>query len=191
MWLVYMSLDCWSHLFWAVDRLCLWQAILGTCSGFFIVCDSVWVSILYANVKIYSRKLGSLSSSGDFHLCDFFSKNSTSLNSMCSHSCCSISFVLSSSLLIHSASSLCSFSLLHNFFPKLFNFFYRMRYFDFDGLFTHLPVEFLSISLKYFIIPVEFRPFFKSFDSLWFVFFVLFCLLLLLYHFHFEVCIFF
>ena len=115
---------------------------------------------------MFSQKLGSLSSPGDFHLYDFFSENSTSFNSMSSHSFCLVSFVLSSSLLIYSASSMCSFSLLHIFFAKIFNFLYRRRLFDFNGLFSHLPVELLRISLKYFILLLEFRPFFKSSNSL-------------------------
>ena len=90
----------------------------GICSGFFIVCDSVWVSTFCVDVKIFSQKLGSLSSPGDFHLCNFFSGNSTSFNLMSSHSCWSVSFVLSSSLRIHSASSLRSFSLLQVFFQN-------------------------------------------------------------------------
>ena len=51
------------------------------------------------------------------------------------------------------------FFIAADFFPKLLNFFYRRRFFDFDGLFSHLPIEFFRISLKYFILPVEFRPF--------------------------------
>ena len=48
------------------------------------------------------------------------------------------------------------------FFPKLFNLFYRRRLFDFNGLFSHLPEEFLCISLKYFILPVELRILFSN-----------------------------
>ena len=87
----------------------------GISVGFFIACDSVWVSTLCVDVKIFSQKLHCLSSPGDFHLCDFCSRNSTSFNSMFFQSCCSVSFVLSFCLLIHLAFTLCSFSLLQIF----------------------------------------------------------------------------
>ena len=142
------------------------------------------------NFKIFSQKLSSLSSLGNFHLCNFFSKNSTSFNSVSSYSCCSVSFVLSSSLLIHSLCySLCSFSLRQIFFQKLFNFFYRKRLFGFDGLCFHLPVDVLYISLKYFILPIEFRPFFNSSNYLWldlhFLFYSFFCCYYIIFIFQF------
>ena len=49
-------------------------------SGFFIVCDSVLVTTLCVDVKIFSQKSGTLSSLGDFHFCDIFSENCTSFN---------------------------------------------------------------------------------------------------------------
>ena len=71
------------------------------------------------------------------------------------------------------------FFIAPDFFPKLFNFFLRRRLFDFDGLFSHLPVKFLHISLKHLILPVEFRPFFKSSKflclDLHFLFYSFFC----------------
>ena len=84
------------------------------------------------------------------------------------------------------------FSLFQIFFPKFPNFFYRMRDFDFDGLFSDLAVQSFRISFKYLSLTVEFRPFYKSSDSLcldyfWF-FSVLFFRLPLWYLFHFVFC---
>ena len=77
-----------------------------------------YVCSVTIEVKIFNQKLDSLSSPADLSLCDFFSEHSTSFNSVSSYSYCSVSLVLSSSLLIHSASSLCSFSLLKIFFQN-------------------------------------------------------------------------
>ena len=138
-----------------------------------------------------SQKLGSLPSHGDFHLCDLFSGNCTSFNSMSSHSCWSVTFPVSSSFLIYSASSLCSFSLLHIFFQNFLTFFIEGCSFIPMGCFP------IPIILKYFILPVKFRPFFKSstflFLDLHFLFYFFFCryyiifVLTLVFHFPFFV----
>ena len=41
--------------------------------------------------------------------------------------------------------------MLQIFFEKSLYFLYRGKFFDFDGEFSHLPVEFLRVSLKYFL----------------------------------------
>lgn len=142
----------------------------GISSGFFIVRDSVWATTFCVDVKIFSHKLGGFSSTQEFHFWDFFRENSTSFHLMSSHFCCSVSFILSSSFLIlyllsSSILFIVFFFIAPDFFPKLLNFFYRRRLFHFNGLFSDPLVEFLHISHEYFILPVAFRPFFKSSNS--------------------------
>ena len=135
--------------------LCLLLAILEYPLGFSLTVI-VYGLILYVEVKIFSQKLGSVSSHGDFDLCDLFSGNATSFNSLSSHSCCSVTFSLSSSLLIYSASSLCSFLLLQIFCQNFSTSFIEGGFLIPMGCFP------ASISLKKFILPVESCPFFKS-----------------------------
>ena len=120
----------------------------GMSSGIFVVCNSVWVSTLCFVVKIFSQKLRSLRSPRDFRLCNFFSEDFTSFNSMFFHSCCSVSFIFSFSLLIYSTSSLWFFVHCSRFFQNFSTSFVEERLFDFDRLFSHLPVEFLCKCLK-------------------------------------------
>ena len=115
----------WSIFYWIAVSLVLdsgygmhFADFSGTCSRFFIVCVSVWISTLCIDVKLFSHKSGSFPNPRDFYFCNLFSQNFTSFNLMSSHSCCSVSFfVLSSSLLIHSASS-SFFFFFHIFFQN-------------------------------------------------------------------------
>ena len=80
-----------------------------------------------------------------------------------------------------------SFFIAPDLFPKLLNFSYRRWFFDFDGLFSHLPLEFFRISLKAFILPVEFCPFSSLviLCALTCIFYFIRFFLQLLYHFSF------
>ena len=155
-------MDCLSQSFWAVGMLCFLLAILGFPLDFSLFVIVYGVNTLCVDVNMFSQKLGSQVKSWGFPFVRFLQWKFYFFQ-------LNVFPFLLFSLFQSFSLSLNPFSFFMVFFfiapdsfPKLSDFFYGRRLFDLDGLFPHLAVKYFRISLKYFILPVEFCPFFKS-----------------------------
>ena len=73
----------------------------GICSGFPIIFEGITASSTCAGIMELSQKFDTLSIFEDFHLFDFFNGYCNSFRLVLFNSCCFVSFVFSSFLLIH------------------------------------------------------------------------------------------
>ena len=140
-------MDCLAHFFWAVNMLCLLLAILGFPLKFSLSVIA-YELILYVLLLRYSAR--------NYVACEVLGISVSAISLvkilLLSIRCFSILVVQSLSfflsLLIYSTSSLWFFVHCSRFFQNFSTSFVEERLFDFDRLFSHLPVEFLCKCLK-------------------------------------------